>query len=98
MQLAGLTVELRRTNRYSVSAPVHFWWLKLDGLSESCVGETRDISSSGVFVLAALLPPVGASLQLDVLLPAIREDSTGVRLHGEGVVVRCQYGSVGQSG
>ena len=98
MQLSGLIVEARRTNRYDLKAPAHFWWLELNGLTESSDGITKDISSSGVFVLTTMLPPVGARVELDVLLPAIGEDSTSARLHGEGFVVRLQHGLAGPVG
>ena len=92
MQLSTLIMELRKTNRYDLKIPVLFWWLGSDGLSESGNGMTRDISSIGVLVMTTVLPPVGARVELDVMLPDFGDHSTGIRLHGEGFVMRWQDG------
>ena len=83
--------DLRRARRYGVSVPVSYWWSASQGPIHSCAGETRDISDSGVSVAAAgECPPIGASIQVTVPLPRLREEGPGMRLLGEGTVVRVE--------
>ncbi len=42
--------------------------------------------------MATTLPPAGARLQLGILLPKLHDSGPGVRLCGEGVVLRCLGG------
>lgn len=49
---------------------------------------TRDVSTAGAFVTASPCPPVGARVEIDILLPSINGTGVGVRLHGEGTVLR----------
>ncbi len=83
-------MELRKANRYHLNVPVVFWWPEADGLSERGCGITQDISSSGVFVLTATPPPLGARIEIDILLPSRGAASPGGRLNGEGFVLRLQ--------
>ena len=53
-------------------------------------GVTRDINASGVYVLTDALPPVGALVQLEVLLPKLADRGVGMCLAGEGVVIRVE--------
>ena len=84
-------VELRRIKRYNVQAPVFFSWKDLEGGSQAAEGMTRDISTHAVFVLARNCPAAGSQLRIDVLLPSLRSKKPGVRLRGEGVVLRVDY-------
>lgn len=81
-------VELRRAKRYQLSAPTIFVWAPQDGISQSGDGETRDINTFGVYVLTNSLPPVGARVQLEIMLPTLTETGFGMHLQGEGVVFR----------
>lgn len=81
-------MELRKAKRYSLSAPVSFWWEGIDGGLQEGQGTTLDISSLGVFIVAALSPPAGVRLELDVYLPSLSGAPKSVQLHGEGKVVR----------
>lgn len=81
----------RRAKRYEISVPVSYWWSASKGPIHSSLGETRNISDSGVLVAAAgECPPTGASIQVTVLLPRLREEGPGMNLHGEGTVVRVE--------
>jgi hypothetical protein len=97
-QTGTLIVELRKTNRYRLSAPAIFWWARPDGQSQGSEGVTRDLSTAGVFVVAGLCPPVGARVQLDILLPRMNDTAVGVRLHGEGLVLRVERGGTTTTG
>jgi hypothetical protein len=84
-------VELRRIKRYNVQAPAFFSWKDLEGGSQVGEGTTRDISTQAVFVLARNCPAAGNQLRMDILLPSLRSKKPGVRLRGEGVVLRVDY-------
>jgi len=81
---------LRHANRYEVAAPVSYWWSSPKGPIHSGKGETRNLSHSGVLVATGECPPIGASIQMTILLPRIRGSGIGMKLHGEGVVVRVE--------
>ena len=83
-------IELRKTKRYQLSAPALFLWAPQEGKPQSGQGATRDINASGVYVLADDLPPVGALVQLDILLPKLGDPGFGMSLAGEGVVLRVE--------
>jgi len=90
-------IELRKAKRYRLRAPAHFLWAPQDGKPQSGKGVTRDINASGVYVLANELPPVGALVQLDILLPKLGDPGVGMSLAGEGVVLRVEPQGTGTS-
>jgi hypothetical protein len=61
-------------------------------------GVTRDINTAGVFVETDALPPVGARVQMEIVLPKLADSSPGMHLHGEGIVLRCENGDATQPG
>lgn len=81
-------MNLRKAKRYPVSAPVSFWWERADGILQEGRGTTLDISSLGVFIVAALSPPAGVHLEVEVSLPSASGAPKSVQLYGEGKVVR----------
>lgn len=83
-------IELRKAKRYRLSAPALFVWAPQDGKPQSGEGVTRDIDTFGVYVLADTLPPVGARVQIEILLPKLADTGSGMHLHGEGVVLRAE--------
>jgi hypothetical protein len=90
-------VELRKSKRYRLSAPALFLWAAHESKTQSGHGVTRDINASGVYVLTDALPPVGALVQLDVLLPKLEDPGFGMSLAGEGVVLRVEPQGAGTS-
>jgi len=84
------STELRKAKRYRLSAPAVFMWAPHDGKSESGRGVTRDINTFGVYVQTDAMPPVGARVLMEVVLPRLADTSRGMRLHAEGVVLRCE--------
>jgi len=86
--LFGVAVELRKSKRYRLLAPVSFLWERPDGQLQEGKGTIRDISDRGVFVTGELVPQRGAHLDLEVYLPSLEAGGTAVRLHGEGTVIR----------
>jgi len=73
-----------------LSAPALFLWAPHEGEPQGGQGVTRDINASGVYVLTDQLPPVGALIQVEVLLPKMEDSSVGMSLAGEGVVLRVE--------
>jgi hypothetical protein len=97
------TIELRKSCRYRLSAPVFFCWATPDTQLQSSEGVTRDIDTTGAYIKALQLPPVGALVQLDIMLPSLVDGGPGAHLTGEGVVLRvephnCRMPSVSESG
>src|ERR1700753_1705852 len=89
---AGELVELvehRRSRRFRISAPVFFCWMDEEGTLRERSGTTRDVSMVGAFIVADVVPPLGAPVGVDIYLPA---DVSGrvVELHGEGKVARVE--------
>jgi hypothetical protein len=62
-------IELRRTRRYRLSVPALFMWEIQDWKSRNGKGVTRDTNALGVYVQTDSLPPVGARVQMEILLP-----------------------------
>jgi hypothetical protein len=86
-----IAMELRKQNRYKLNAPVHFMWAPHDGEPQGGQGITRDINTFGVYVMTDALPSVGARVQMEIALPALRDAGSGMQLTCEGVVLRCDY-------
>jgi hypothetical protein len=84
------TVELRKVSRYRLKAPIFFLWAPQNGPVQSGQGVTRDINTCGVYVQANSSPPVGALVQMDIMLPKLANDGLGMHLTGEGIVVRIE--------
>jgi hypothetical protein len=83
-------IELRKARRYVLNAPALFMWASQDGTTGNGRGVTRDINTSGVFVITETLPVIGARIQMDIALPKITESGSGMLLHGEGIVLRAE--------
>jgi hypothetical protein len=67
-------------------------WARQDGKPQSGHGTTRDINTVGVFVQTDALPPVGALVQMEIVLPKLGDSGPGMHLTGEGLVLRCESG------
>jgi hypothetical protein len=83
-------IELRKSNRYALRAPVLFDWAPQTGEPQSGRGVTRDINTFGVYIVTEALPPVGALIQMDILLPKLEAPGFGMSLAGEGIVLRVE--------
>ena len=92
------TIELRKAKRYRLSATALFMWAPKDGKPQSGKGVTRDINTSGIYVLTDAMPPIGARLQMEIVLPKLADTSPGMHLQGEGIVLRCEYGDDSRRG
>lgn len=91
-------IELRRAKRYHLSAPALFMWAPKDGKPRNGKGVTRDINALGVYVQTDSLPPVGARVQMEIVLPKLADSRPGMHLQGEGIVLRCESGEATKRG
>ena len=62
-------------------------------------GITRDVSNRGTFIEAAVVPPVGARLELSMHVPPISATQRQVvQLIGEGMVLRTEAPGTPEAG
>jgi len=61
-------------------------------------GVTRGTNALGVYVQMDSLPPVGARVQMEILLPKLAGSSSGMHLQCEGIVLRCESGEATKRG
>jgi hypothetical protein len=84
-------MELRQTKRYRLTASVKFSWEHSEGSTIGGEGHTRDISTTGVFVLTSHQLPLGTAVKLEVSLPSLRiQQRLGASLCTVGHVVRSE--------
>ena len=85
--------ELSRSRpgeRYRIAAPVRFKWCTSSGDWRMGKGITRDVSDSGLFVLAYPVPVPGASIKVIVEIPHMGVLDSPIVLYGEGIVTRLE--------
>ena len=86
--------ELRRAKRYQLAALVFFTWRHPDGRLLQLAGVSLDISMRGISLLTADAVEVGAYIELDAYLPSLHRKQIGMKLHGEGTVLRVESLSI----
>jgi hypothetical protein len=69
---------------------VTFSWKDEDGVVHGSEGKSRDLNGRGIYVQAALIPPVGSYVEMDILLQQLAASKGPVELHAEGRVVRTE--------
>jgi len=74
-------------DRYEITAPVIFEWLTSSGEWRQGRGVTRDISTSGLFLLSYPVPVPGSPIKITVELPSMGLHKKPVVLRGEGTVM-----------
>jgi PilZ domain len=81
--------EARVTKRYPIAARVSFQWRGADRRWLKGTGVTSDIGASGASILTQEVPPLGAEVEVTVMLPTVAQGGTATgRLSGSGRVVR----------
>ena len=85
-----MTSGMRKEVRYKIAALATFWWSYQGGTASAGQGVTQDISQGGVWVVSDTAPPPGSRIQMTVTLPRIEGSRYGMRLAGDGVVVRSE--------
>jgi PilZ domain len=82
-------VERRKDNRFLLRVPVTFKWNDEQARPHEGSGFSLDISTSGIFVITEVYPPLGAAVEVEVLLPLLRGDAPRrLRLNAPGIVLR----------
>jgi len=81
-------MDRRERRRFDVSAPVAYAWTSSGAIQHSAEGVTRDVSESGVFIIADALPPVGAAVQFEVSFSF--RDNSQIEMRAQGRVLRVE--------
>lgn len=81
-------MDRRGATRYPLRLVVTFSWKDEIGAVRGGEGESRDINGRGIYVHSKLIPPVGAPVEMNVLLPPLASLKRQAELHAEGRVVR----------
>jgi hypothetical protein len=78
--------------RFGLRARVHFEWTDRDGVMHKGDGFTRDITSHGVYVSAEwrAQPQADDDIDVDILLPSLREAHPTLHMHGRSKVIRVE--------
>lgn len=79
----------RKAIRFPLEALTVFWWSDT-GVVKRSEGRTRDISETGVFVLANTCPPEGIQIGFKVFLPALSGFERKTRVEADGYVLRVE--------
>jgi hypothetical protein len=79
--------EKRDCERYVFELPIHAAWKDATGETKKETGSTRDISSSGVFIICKNLIDRGCEIDLQIDLPSLAENANS-RVSASGRVVR----------
>ena len=80
--------ERRLRKRYPISTLARFRWQDSSGTWFSNSGKTLNVSVSGVYILTAASPPMGAPIEVKVALSAPSIAAGRGYLSGKGVVIR----------
>ncbi|HEY2823621.1 MAG TPA: hypothetical protein VGJ06_21430 [Candidatus Acidoferrum sp.] len=67
-----------------------FSWQDDAGRVHGCDGYCRDLGSRGIYVTAQLVPPLGASVEMNVFLPRPGHSTRPSEIHAIGRVVRSE--------
>ena len=95
----AVQTELRSRVRHRLAAEAVFLWRSAEGGWLHGEGVTRDLSVGGAFLFSLTCPPVGATIQLDVLLFPLHGGTRSLRLKTEATVIRVEHESdVGNEG
>jgi hypothetical protein len=70
--------------------PVVFSWQDDAGRVHGCDGYCRDLGSRGIYVTAQLVPPLGASVEMNVFLPRPGHSTRPSEIHAIGRVIRSE--------
>jgi hypothetical protein len=68
--------------------PASFSWKDEEGIVHQGKGQTRNISEKGAFVEAAIVPPIGSSVELHFSLPALSDSGRQMHVLHTGETIR----------
>ena len=81
-------MERRGATRYPLRLVVTFSWKDETGLIHGSEGQSRDLNGRGIYVESEIAPPIGSSVEMNVLLPQLEPPKRPAELRAEGRVVR----------
>ena len=81
-------MERRTRARFRLVFPVIFHWK--DEMEHFAVGYCRNIGLGGGFIVTSNCPPVGAEVEVDVVVPASDPGPTEILFRHTGRVIRIQ--------
>jgi hypothetical protein len=87
---SGDGLERREQTRYDLRALVDFEWVEADGVPHRGRGQTRDISTKGMFIYSDFQPPAKADVQVEVSLRSFDEAVTNLGMKVEALVIRLE--------
>ena len=70
--------------------PVSYQWNTVETDAVHEIGTSRDVSAAGVYVEADKVPPLHVTVSLELILAKAGIRKSGVRLKGQGAVVRIE--------
>jgi PilZ domain-containing protein len=88
--------ERRRAIRYPLKLPASFSWEDEGGLMHEGGGHTRNVSEKGAFVDAAVLPPIGSSVELHFSLPSVPHAERKMHVQFMGEIIRLEWTKQGE--
>ena len=87
---SGDGLEKREQTRYDLRAVVDFEWMDAEGVPRRGQGQTRDISTKGMFIYSDSQPPAKADVQVEVSLRSVAEAVTNLGMKVEALVIRVE--------
>jgi hypothetical protein len=82
------SLERRNSRRFQITLPLLLHWS--DNVDRYDTVHCVNIGQGGMFVLAAITPPVGAELEIELVLPPFGRVPRPIRLHCVGRVSRVE--------
>ncbi len=83
-------MQERNYARRSLALPILFAWEDKRGVRRRGAGITRDVSAGGIFLFSKSCPPAGTKIEFNLFLPKMSEQSSNIRVQGEGRVLRVE--------
>ncbi|PYU17883.1 MAG: hypothetical protein DMG30_29925 [Acidobacteria bacterium] len=88
-------MEYRKRVRHRLGVDAVFTWEGADHTLLYGEGVTRDLSPSGAYIFSLTCPPVGGTIQLEVLLLPLDGGLRTVRFKTVATVIRVEHANAG---
>ena len=89
-------MQVRNYARRSLVLQILFACEDKRGVRRRGDGITRDVSAGGTFLFTETCPPAGTKIEFELFLPKISEQSSKIRVQGEGRVLRVELPREGE--
>ena len=83
-------MERRQAVRFPLHLEVAYFWKDEHGARRGGDGRSRDLSTHGVYIRSGLVPELGATLDLSILLPKLPRSARVLEMQAKGRVVRSE--------